>query len=186
MKESLKRALLDGRFEDTEIGLLVPSERTIVSGVFCYGKRGEPLEFTRNMLTTEGRNYLLTAGLRGGTVHTSWFVAPFSGDVTVQATWTAANFNASATEVQAYVAATRPAWAGGSVSAGAVDSFAAKAEFKATTDGVVIRGAAMLSASAKASTSGTLLAAARFTSTKTLDTDEILDIGYGIQLVAAT
>ena len=186
MKDSLKRALLDGRFEDTEMGLLVPSERLFVQGVFYYNKRGEPEEQTRNMLVTEGRNYMLAAALKGGSVHTSWRIAPFAGDVTVQAAWTAATFTSAATEVTAYASATRPAWTGGDVSGGAVDSFASKAEIKATSDNVVIRGAALISASAKSSTAGTLLAAARFTSAKTLDTDEILDIGYGIQLVVAT
>lgn len=186
MKESLKRALLDGRFEDTEMGLLVPSERLFVQGVFHYNKRGEPEEQSRNMLVTQGRDYILSAALRGVSAHSTWFVAPFAGDVTVQATWTASNFTSAATEVTAYENAVRPIWTGGAVSGGAVDSYASKAEIKATTDGVVIRGAALLSASGKGATLGVLLAAARFTSTKTLDTDEILDIGYGIQLVVAT
>lgn len=181
----LTRAIMDGRFEETEEGILFPRERTLVQGVFSYHKRGEPEEFAENMVVTQGRDYLLNVGLKGNAAAVNWYIAPFSGDVTVQATWTAATFTASATEVTAYESATRPSWTGGTVASGTVNSFAAKAEIKATSDAVVIRGAGMLSVSGKSATSGTLLAAARFPSTKTLDTDEILDIGYGIQLLVA-
>jgi len=47
-----------------------------------------------------------------------------------------------------------------------------------------LRGAALISASGKGSTTGTLMAASRFTSDKNLDTGEILDVGYGLLLTA--
>ena len=184
MNKQIARAILDGRFEETEQGLFVPTARAMVAGVFCYHKRGEPEEFASNRLVTQGLDYLLGVALKAVSPHTVWYIAPFSGNVTVQATWTAANFTASATEVTAYAAAARPTWTGGSVASGTVNSFASKAEIKATSDGVVIRGAGMLSASAKSATTGTLLAAAKFASAKTLDTDEILDIGYGVTITA--
>lgn len=182
--EDLTRAILDGRFEETDEGLFIPTSRVMVGGVFCYHKRGELEEFTPNLFVVEGLNYLLNAGLKAGTPSTTWFIAPFSGDVTVQSTWTAANFTANSTEVTAYASATRPVWTGGSVASGTVNSFAAKAEFTATADGVIIRGAGMVSASTKSATTGTLLAASKFNSAKTLDTGEILDIGYGLTLTA--
>jgi hypothetical protein len=185
MNEQIARAIADGRFEDTEQGLLVPSARALVTGQFVYCKRGELPETTHNLVVTEGLNYLVGVALKAVTPITSWFIAPFSADVTVQATWTAANFAAGSTEITAYASATRPLWEGGSVAAGAVNSFATKAEIKATANGVVVRGAGMLSASAKSSTLGTLLGASRFASAKTLDLDEILDIGYGLQIAPA-
>ena len=114
----------------------------------------------------------------------SWYVATFSGDVTVLASWTASNFAANATEFTNYVAANRPAWNRGAVASGGVDSFASKASFESTQDTQTIRGAALISSSVKSSSSGTLMAASRFPSDKLLDTGEILDVGYGLQLTA--
>lgn len=181
--DKIDRAILDGRFEETELGLFVPTARAMIAGQFRYNKRGEPEEMATNQLVTEGLNYLLSVGLKAGTPSTTWFIAPFSGDVTVQATWTAANFTANATEATGYESATRPAWTGGAVASGTVNSFAAKAEIKAT-GALTVRGAAMVSASAKSATTGTLLAAARLSADKVLALDEILDIGYGITVTA--
>jgi hypothetical protein len=183
--ERISRAILDGRFEETELGLLVPSERSIIQGVFRYCKRGEPEEMSTNLVVTQGLNYLVGVALKATTAITAWYIAPFSGDVTVQATWTAANFTANATEFTAYASATRPAWTGGSVTSGAVDSFAAKAEIKSTANGSVVRGAAMISVNTKSATTGTLLGASRFVSSKTIDLDEIIDVGYGLSITAA-
>lgn len=181
--KSLARAIADGRFEDTEQGIFVPSERSLVKGMFCYGKRGEALEYSENLIVTEGLNYIVGVALKAVTPVTSWFIAPFGGAVSVQGTWTAATFTAQSTELTAYESATRPAWTGGAVAAGAVNSFAAKASIVATSS-ITIRGAGMLSNSAKSATAGTLLGASRFASDKILDVDEILDIGYGLQLTA--
>ena len=186
MKEQLVKAILDGRFEETEMGLFFPRERVMVAGRFAYNKKGEPEEFSDNLVVTQGRDYLAGVALNSVTPITSWFVAPFTADVTVQATWTAANFTANSTETTGYESATRPAWVGGSVASGAVNSFAAKAEIKATSDGVIIRGAGLVSNSAKSATTGTLLGASKFPSAKTLDTDEILEVGYGLSVTAVT
>lgn len=182
--DSMKKAILDGRFEETEQGLFVPSERSMIQGIVSYGKRGEPEEWTHNLIVTEGLNYLVGAATGSTTAIASWYVAIFSGDVTVQATWTAANFSASATEITAYTAASRPSWTPGSVASGARDSFASKASFESTADGVVARGAALVSSSGKAGTAGTLMGATRFISDKPIDTGEILDVGYGLQITA--
>jgi hypothetical protein len=186
MNDNLVRAILDGRFEETELGLFVPSERMLVAGRFVYNKLGEPEEHSDNLVVTEGLNYIVGVALKAVTPITSWFIAPFSGDVTVQATWTSANVTSNSTEVTAYASATRVAWVGGSVASGAVNSFAAKAAIVANANAVVIRGAFMISNSAKSATTGTLLGASKFPSAKTLDTGETLEIGYGLQLTAVT
>lgn len=179
---SVARNVLDGHFEATERGLFVPASRVMISGIFVYSKRGEEDEYTANLVVTEGLNYLVGVALKATTPITTWYIAPFTGDVTVQATWTASNFTANSSETTAYASATRPTWVGGSVTAGAVNSFVTKAEIKSTTNGLVIRGAAMISNSQKSDTTGTLLGASKFSSAKTLDIDEILDIGYGLQI----
>lgn len=184
LTDNLKKELRAGKYEVTEDGIYIPSERLLVNGVFRYNIRGEEEEFSENLVVAQGLNYILGAAVGAASVISSWYIAPFSGDVTVLSTWTAANFTANATEFTNYTSATRPAWTKGSVATGGVDSFASKAEIESTADAQVIRGAALISASAKSSTSGVLLAASRFPSDKNLDTDEILDIGYGLQLTA--
>lgn len=179
--DKYQKAILDGRFEETELGLFFPTEQTMVAGVFQYSKRGEIDEVSENLVVTEGLNRLITAGITSST----WYVALFTGDVTPQASWTAANFSAGSTETINY-SGDRKTWTPGAVAAGAVNSFAAKASFEATADGVVIRGAAMLTSLTKGGVSGTLLGASRFPSAKTLDTGEILDVGYGIQITPVT
>lgn len=180
------QAIQQGRFETTAEGLMVPSENTLVQGVVSYAKRGEPEEVTHNLIVGQGLTYLLAAAIGEVTPITSWYVAIFSGDVTVQGSWTAANFSANATEVTDYEGGTRLSWENGDVAAGAADSFSNKASFEASVDGVTVRGAALISNATKGGTTGTLIGATRFPTTKNLDTGEILDVGYGLQLSAIT
>lgn len=172
-------------FEMTEKGLYIPSMGCFAQGVFRYAKRGEEEEQSFNLIVTQGLDYLVGVALKGISQVNSWYIAPFSADVTVPSTWTASNFSTNANEVTAYEALSRPEWQGGDVAVGAANSFSAKAEIKATQNGVVIRGAGMLSSATKQGTVGTLLGASRFPSAKTLDEGEILDIGYGLQISAA-
>jgi hypothetical protein len=173
-----------GKFDRTEEGIYFPASGILAKGVFTVSKRGEVEEQYENLVVNQGLDYILSAAVGATSPLSNWYIATFSGDVTVLSTWTAANFTANSTEWTTYESATRPVWSRGSVASGGVDSFASKAEFKSTADTQTIRGAALISASAKGAISGTLIAASRFTSDKQLDTDEILDVGYGLQLSA--
>lgn len=184
--DNMKRAILDGRFEESEEGIFVPSERAMIQGVVAYGKRGEEADWTHNLIVGEGLNYLVGASTGAVPPIANWYIAVFTGDVVVQASWTAANFNSNATEFTQYDESSRPAWSPGSVASGARDSFSSKASFTSSTDGAILRGAALISANGKGSTSGTLMGATRFASDKPLDTGEILDIGYGLQISAVS
>lgn len=184
LTEDIKRQLRMGRFDRTDEGIYVPESKMLINGVFKFNKRGEPEEVSENLVVDEALDYIVGVAIGAASVISSWYIAPFSGDVTVLGTWTAANFTANATEFTNYVSATRPAWSNGAVASGGADSFAAKAEIASTQDTQTVRGAALISASAKSNTSGTLMAASRFPSDKNLDTAEILDIGYGLQLTA--
>lgn len=181
-----KRAIVDGRFEQSDEGVLVPETRTLIQGIVQYAKRGEPVEQTHNLIVNQGLNYLLEAATGGQSPITTWYVAVFTGDVSVQSSWTASNFASNATEFTQYEAGSRPSWSPGSVASGARDSFSSKAEFKSTTDGAMIRGAALISSSTKGGTGGVLMGATRFNNAKPLDEDEILDVGYGLQVTAVT
>ena len=173
-------------YEETPRGLRFPSENLMAVGEWEIYRNGALDEVVSNLVVTQGRDYLLSAGFKGATAITTWYVALFSGDVTPQATWTAANFATQATEFVNYEEGSRPAWTSGSVSAGVLDSYASRAAFTISENSQTVRGAALLSTSAKQGTSGTLYAAARFTNAKTLDSDETIDIGYRVSLVTPT
>ena len=179
----IKNDWQNGDFDRTPEGIYFPKSGMLARGVFRFNKRGEPEEVSENLVVDEGLDYLLAAAIGATSVIAAWYIATFSGDVTVLATWDATNFTANATEFTNYESATRPAWSRGAVASGAVDSFVAKAEFKSTQDSQILRGAALISASAKGAVTGTLIAASRFPSDKNLDTDEILDVGYGLELL---
>jgi len=184
MDEKLRDALRRGRFDRTPEGIYVPDHNVLARGRFVYAKRGEPLEETENLVTDEGLDYILKAAVGETTNISNWYLALFTGAVTVLSTWTAQNFTSSATEWTAYTSASRPVWAKDAVADQTTDNYAAKAAFESTADAQIITGAALMSASGKEATTGTLMAAARLSSNKSLDTGEILDIGYGLTLSA--
>lgn len=184
MKDTIKDALKAGRYETTPEGIYFPAENALAQGIFSVSKRGEPVEFSQNLVVNQGLNYILQAAVGETAGISNWYIALFVGDVTVVATWTAATFTATATEWTAYDEAARQGWTKSSVASQGTDSFSNKASFTSSSDTQTVRGAAMLSASAKSATSGVLLAASRFSSDKALDTGEILDVGYGLQLSA--
>lgn len=184
LPESVQESLSAGEFERTPEGVYFPNQSILAKGVFKYNKRGEPEEVSENLVVAEALDYMLGTAIGTESSISNWYIATFSGNVTVLSSWTAANFTSNSTEFTNYVSATRPAWTNGVVASGGVDSFASKASFESTSDTQTVRGAALISASAKSSTSGTLMAASRFPSDKLLDTGEILDVGYGLQLTA--
>lgn len=182
MKDNkLLHALDDGRFEMTEEGILVPSLRLLAQGRFVVNKRGEPEEFSDNLVVTEGLNYILGSALRGVTAIPSWFIALYSGTVTVGASWTGANFATNSTEITGYTSSTRVAWEPTAAAAGVISSYSAKSEFTASSS-ITARGAGLLSSSVKSGNTGTLIAASNFSTAKPLALDEILDVGYQLTL----
>lgn len=184
MHENIQDALKAGRYETTPEGIFIPSENALCQGVFTVAKRGEPIEMSKNLVVNGGLDYILKAAIGETAGISNWYIALFTGDVTVAATWTAATFTATATEWTAYDESARQTWTKSLVASQGTDSFSNKASFTSSSDSQTVRGAALLSASAKSATSGTLLAASRFSSDKALDTGEILDVGYGLQLTA--
>jgi hypothetical protein len=185
MDSNVRGAVRAGEYEQTEEGIYLPTEKVMVGGYFSVAKRGEEAEISRNLVVNEGLTYVLRAAVGETAGISSWYVALFSGDVTVLATWTAAGFDGTATEWTSYDEAARPAWTKSAVASQGTDSFSNKASFTSSADAQTVTGAALLSASAKGATSGILLAASRLSSDKTLATGEILDVGYGLTLNAS-
>lgn len=134
-------------------------------------------------MVTEGRNHFLDVVLHGSAQVTTWYVAPFEGNYTPVAGLTAATFTAAATECTAYDESARVAYNEAAAAAGVTTNSANRAVFTMNAS-KTLYGAAIVSASAKSSTSGTLLAAARFSSSRAVVDDDEVAIAYSLTLTA--
>lgn len=141
-------------------------------------------EVVYNLVPTEGLVHILSVILKAGAQSVTWYVGLFEGDYTPTAGITAATIVATASETTAYASATRPAWTGGAISANAVDNTAAKADFVMNADKTVY-GGFLVSASAKSSTSGTLLSIVRFGAAKVLVNGDTLRVTAGLTLASS-
>ena len=49
----VKEAILGGHYERTDDGIYFPASRLMAKGVFVYSKRGEPEEYSENLVVDE-------------------------------------------------------------------------------------------------------------------------------------
>lgn len=141
-------------------------------------------DISSNIVTTEGLNHILDVVLHGTAATATWYIAPFEGNYTPVAGLTAATFTAAATECTAYDEATRVAYNEAAAAAGVTTNSANRAVFTINAT-KTLYGAALLSASAKSSTSGVCLAAARFSSSRAVvDNDEVA-VSYSLTLTSS-
>lgn len=152
------------------------------NGVFEISVNNGPWEVCENLIPVEGRNYILGAAVDGTAQQTAFYVALFSGNVTVLDSWTAANFVANATEFTNYDEATRVLWQKGDVAAAAIDNSVTPALFTIGVAGGTVRGAALVTASAKSAGTGVLIAASRFVADKVLAEDDEIRVRYSLGL----
>lgn len=182
----LMRALRNRRYEQTEHGVLFTESKLSFENFFDIQKNNGPIEIFPNLVVDEWREAALDILFASGTQQTSFYLAPYAGNVSPTASWDASNFTANSTEFTNYDEAARQAWTPGSVdtSSYSIDNSSSKAVFTvgAGTQ-TTIWGVGLLTASAKSSTSGLLVAANKATSARDnlVDGDEIT-IGYTITL----
>ena len=139
-------------------------------------------ETKHNLIPIEGINYLIAAGLKGGSPFTSWYVGLYGGSYTPQSTDTAAAFPASATEITAYSQTARVPLILGTVANGQVDNTASTASFTGTTNGTLVNGGFITAASAKGATTSVLISAVQFSSPKAFDSGTIIQITAGFSI----
>lgn len=122
-----------------------------------------PYIWTPNRVVNQGLNYILNAGLNGGSAISAWYIAPFAANVTPAADVTAASFAATLTEFTSYSESNRQLWTpDAAATAMELINDAAPALFTVTGGGQTsIYGAGLLSAQAKGATTGTCFSAGR-------------------------
>lgn len=141
-------------------------------------------DISANVLPTEGLNHSLDVILHAGTQVTAWYVALFEANVTPGATLTAATFTSTTTECTAYDETTRVAYVEAAAAAGVTTNSASRAEFTMNAT-KTIYGGALLSVSTKSATTGTLLAAAKFSASRAVVDDDVLAVAYTITLTSS-
>lgn len=141
-------------------------------------------EHVKNLIPTEGLAHMLDVTCKGGSQVATWYVAPYEGNYTPQATDTAASLPAAAVECTAYAEATRPTWVEGAVSGGTVTNVDSKAEFTMNAT-KTIYGCWLASVSGKGSTAGTVLSVVRFPASKTFQSGDTMRITAPVSLTAS-
>jgi len=187
------RALRNFKAELTGDGrIYVPDAHAFVGGFFRhrYAPPGMPFGpacIEPNRVVTEGLVKIVNL-LGGHVTAVPLYIAPFSGNVTPQASWTGANFTANATEFTAYNEATRLPWTtvAATSSASLINTAALAAATLTLSSGgpYTVRGAGLLEASAKSATTLKLIVASRFAADLTgLVAGGKLALEYGISAV---
>lgn len=172
-----RRAVNNGKFEVSDTGLLFPAQKLTVGGVFGVAVNDGEFEYAPNRVVDDSINFIIDLILNGGTPIPTWYIAQFSGNVTPAANLTAATFPATCTEFTGYQETVRQEYIvpnAASLSTSNADNLASFTITSAAT----IYGAAILSVSTKGATTGRLLAAARYLSSKVVDNGDILKSQY--------
>lgn len=186
-KSNLIRQINDGHYETDGGAILLPQARILAQGVYRHWVNGQDMREDSNIVVTEFLNYLLSAGVKGGSADSAWFMALYSANYSPVATLTAASFTSTTSEItsgtEGYTETTRQAWTAGSVASGQVDSYSSRATFTiATASTLSVNGVGILSDSAKGATTGTLMSAVKFSSTRSLQDTDSFAVGYRITL----
>lgn len=134
-------------------------------------------EEVKNLVTNQGLNHILNTVFNGTAPVTTWYVGLFEGNYTPLATDTATNFPVSATECIAYDEAGRVEYNEAASTAQSITNSANKAAFTINATKTVF-GGFLASVATKSSTAGTLMAAAKFGTSRSVNAGDQLLITY--------
>jgi len=178
---ALIREIQNRKFEIAHNGLYLPRSHALVAGVFgSRVKRGSsftPWSWSDNIIVNQGLDHILDVILHAATQVTTWYIAPFEGNYTPVATDTAANITANSTESTAYDESTRVEYVEAAASSQSITNAASVAVFT-INDTKTMFGAFLVSASAKSATTGSLLAASRFATSRAVIAADVLQVTY--------
>lgn len=190
LRRDFSKALRGGKYETTEGGILAPGTSIVARGEYVEVLNGVEVGVRGNMVVDQSFVDILNTYFGATAKKSGFFVALFSGAVTPTANWTAATFSASASEIvsgtEGYTEATRRPWVPAAATTPQMDNYAAKAVFTIATAATLnVNGAALLTDSAKGSTAGVLVSAARYANTRQLQNGDNYEVGYRITFSAA-
>lgn len=154
----------------------------------CIGLDGNIkwVERKENIIPNGGRDYILTASLLGGSQLSNWYIGLYSTSYTPLATDTMTSLMSAVTEITTYTTtgSLRLTLTPGALSSGVFSNVASPAQFTATS-AMTVNGGFICSNASQGATAGTLLSAVANTSTKTVNTGEILQVTAGLSLTTS-
>ena len=134
----------------------------VVASIYGIAVNGGPWQHSHNLVPSAGILDLLEVYIGAGSQTTGWHLAPFAGNVTPAPTWTAANFDATATEFTNYVAASRPSLVPDTAAAGEINNLSSLASITIGSGAQdTIWGVSLQSSATKQGTSGVMFSASR-------------------------
>lgn len=176
------RHLRNRKWEQTPGGILIDrgGMNALMNGAFIDTLNGEDPQLSPNLVVDQGLIHVLNTVFAGAAQVTQWYIGLFSGNVTPQPNWTAANVVANATELTGYAPSTRPGFTVAPVSAPSLGNAGSEANFAFDASGpYTARGAFLISVSNKGSTTGVLMAATRFAADRAgLNSPDELGVRY--------
>ena len=176
------RHLRNRKWEQTPGGILIDrgGMNALMNGAFIDTLNGEDPQLSPNLVVNQGLIHVLNTVFAGAAQVTQWYIGLFSGNVTPQPNWTAANVVANATELTGYAPSTRPGFTVAPVSAPSLGNAGSEANFAFNASGpYTARGAFLISVSNKGSTTGVLMAATRFAADRAgLNSPDELGVRY--------
>ncbi|MBS0227087.1 MAG: hypothetical protein JSS23_00140 [Proteobacteria bacterium] len=189
------RAFMNRQFELSPGGVLFPKLGLFIGGAFHHracpaGGQWEPWAVDPNVFTNQGLNNLLNAAFGAQSAVSTWYIAPFRGDVTPDSSWTGANFTANSTEFTAYTPSTRPLWdltGNTPTSSESIGNTGNEAVITFTSGGPYnLYGLGLLSSSVKSATTSSIVCAAatRFDNPR-LNQNSGDRLGFGYVITAA-
>jgi len=168
-------------YEKNGAGLLIPVNELRFGGRFevTHMRKGKILsvEECKNLVVNQGLNHILDVSFHGSTAVSPWYVGLFEGNYTPVAGLTAATVASASTECTAYDESVRQEYTEAAAASQSITNSASRATFTFNATKTVY-GAFLISDSTKSGTSGTLLAAARFSASKAVVDDDQLLVTY--------
>lgn len=189
LKKELRIAVAKDNFELTDDGVYFPKQGVLAAGEYFDRVNGGEWNVTKNLIVGEGLAHILNVAMGSTPKPTGYHIALFNGTAAPTSNWTAATFPSMAGEItsqtEGYDASIRPQWSPESAIAQMpmIDNTERLASIMITTASqLTVQGAALLTSSAKGSTSGVLISATKYTSPRIFQNGDIFQIGYRLSL----
>ena len=160
-----------------------------IGGVFTHqhirnGKVIGEWETDDNIVVDEGLNYVLGSSLSADSVLTAFYIGLFKNNYTPVSTNVISTFPGSGVANEAtseYSEANRVLWVDGGPIAKVLTNTASPAVFTFASP-ITIYGAFLASSQAKAATTGKLIAASQFSSSRAMLTADVLNVVYNLTI----
>lgn len=188
LKKELARAMSAEVFDVTEEGIYFPQQSVLAAGEYFDRINGGEWNRSKNRIVKEGLIHMLNVALGTKAKPEKYYLALFSGSATPDANWTAANFAANANEItsmsEGYTSPTRPEWVPVNATNDTfIDNMNAVAHLTiAATSSLNVNGCALLTNSSRGGTTGTLVSATKYATTRVLQDGDTYDVGYRLAL----